>query len=68
MDYTKNYHLPQWVMSDRIMMEDFNQMCADIDAGISGVRAEAQGSSAVLTSQIGQIGRDVTRSDRWEEM
>ena len=28
MDYTKNYHLPQWVKSDRIMMDDFNRMCA----------------------------------------
>ena len=35
MNYTTNYHLPQWVESDRIMMEDFNQMCADIDGGIA---------------------------------
>lgn len=35
MNYTENYHLPQWVKTDRIMMEDFNQMCAEIDAGMS---------------------------------
>ena len=34
MNYTTNYHLPQWVETDRIMMEDFNQMCSDIDEGI----------------------------------
>ena len=34
MDYTKNYHLPQWKKEDRIMMEDFNQMCADIDTAL----------------------------------
>ena len=34
MNYTTNYHLPQWVETDRIMMEDFNQMCSDIDQGI----------------------------------
>ena len=34
MNYTTNYHLPQWAETDRIMMEDFNQMCSDIDEGI----------------------------------
>ena len=34
MNYTTNYRLPQWVETDRIMMEDFNQMCSDIDEGI----------------------------------
>lgn len=31
MDYTTNYHLPQWAETDRIMMEDFNQAFSDID-------------------------------------
>ena len=35
MNYTTNYHLPQWVESDRILMEDFNQAMADIDEGLS---------------------------------
>ena len=34
MNYTTNYHLPQWAETDRIQMEDFNQMCSDIDQGI----------------------------------
>lgn len=35
MEYTKNYHLPQWVKSDRIMMEDFNAMCGSIEGGLT---------------------------------
>ena len=35
MNYTTNYHLPQWVESDRIMMEDFNEAMADIDQGLT---------------------------------
>ena len=31
MNYTTNYHLPQWAETDRIQMEDFNQAMADID-------------------------------------
>lgn len=42
MEYTKNYHLPQWVKSDRIMMEDFNQMCADMEAGLVSNREAAR--------------------------
>ena len=34
MNYTTNYHLPQWAESDRIMMEDFNDAMSDIDQGI----------------------------------
>ena len=36
MNYTTNYHLPQWVKDDRIMMEDFNDAMAGIDAGLTG--------------------------------
>ena len=35
MNYTTNYHLPQWVKSDRIMMDDFNAAMSDIDAGLT---------------------------------
>ena len=41
MNYTTNYHLPQWVESDRILMEDFNQMCADIDGSIAAAKTAA---------------------------
>ena len=35
MNYTKNYHLPQWEETDRIMRTDFNRMCADMEAGMT---------------------------------
>lgn len=38
MEYTKNYHLPQWVKSDRIMMDDFNAAMVGIEEGISAER------------------------------
>ena len=41
MEYTTNYHLPQWVETDRIMMGDFNQMCSDIDEGIAEAKEAA---------------------------
>ncbi len=37
MNYTETYHLPQWAESDRIMMDDFNQMCRDVESGINSV-------------------------------
>ena len=52
MNYTTNYHLPQWVEADRIMMEDFNQMCEDIDGGIAAAKAAADNAqSAAATAQ-----------------
>ena len=54
MNYTTNYHLPQWVKTDRIMMDDFNQMCADIEAGLTAGDARdtalAQQIEAVKTT------------------
>ena len=35
MNYTTNYHLPQWVESDRIMMEDFNEAMEEIETGLT---------------------------------
>ena len=42
MNYTTNYHLPQWVETDRIQMEHFNQAMADIDEGIAEERSARQ--------------------------
>ncbi len=41
MNYTEKYHLPQWVKDDRIMMDDFNEMCANIESGISDAKTTA---------------------------
>ena len=58
MNYTKNYHLPQWVKEDRIMMDDFNRMCADMEAGLTknaqdlktGLNKTAQDAAAATAS------------------
>ena len=52
MEYTTNYHLPQWVESDRIMMGDFNQMCSDLEAGlVSNAQAAAAAQTAAGNAQ-----------------
>ena len=53
MNYTENYHLPQWVKSDRIMMEDFNQMCADIDGELSSL-SDNLAKNAQAAEALGQ--------------
>ena len=35
MNYTENYHLPQWEETDRIMRTDFNDAMANIDQGVA---------------------------------
>ena len=41
MEYTTNYHLPQWVETDRIMMGDFNDAMASLESGITTAQAAA---------------------------
>ena len=35
MNYTKNYQLPQWVESDRVLMDDFNDANAKVDRALA---------------------------------
>ena len=35
MEYTKNYHLPQWKEEDRIMMRDFNDAMMQLEKAIA---------------------------------
>lgn len=52
MNYTTNYHLPQWVESDRILMEDFNDAMETLDEGIAAAQAAADSAqSAAETAQ-----------------
>lgn len=44
MNYTEKYHLPQWEETDRIMRTDFNQMCADLESGLTAAQAKADGA------------------------
>jgi len=41
MEKTTNYQLPQWVKSDQIRMDDFNDAFANIEAALSGMRPAA---------------------------
>ena len=43
MNYTANYQLPQWVETDRILMDDFNDSYEKIDAAL---KTNADGLSA----------------------
>lgn len=55
MNYTEKYHLPQWVKEDRIMMDDFNQMCADMEAGLSKNAQDLKtGLNKAAQDQIGR--------------
>ena len=46
MNYTEKYHLPQWEETDRIMRTDFNQMCADMEAGLDKTAKDAAAGTA----------------------
>ena len=35
LNYTENYQLPQWVESDRVLMEDFNDANAKVDRALA---------------------------------
>ena len=58
MNYTEKHHLPQWVEDDRILMTDFNQMCADIEAGLTEAKAAAD-SAGSTASQAKAAGDDL---------
>ncbi len=50
MDYTNNYHLPQWVKSDRIMMDDFNGAMGRIDTGVANAQSTANTAQSTANS------------------
>ena len=52
MNYTQNHHLPQWVKSDRVRMEDFNQMSKDIEAGLDAANASAASAKSTANSAL----------------
>ncbi len=51
MNYTEKYHLPQWEETDRIMRTDFNQMCADMEAGLDKTAKDAAAGTAAAKSE-----------------
>ena len=63
MEYTKNYHLPQWVKEDRIMMDDFNQMCADMEAGLN-----SNAQAAETAQQSAETAHEAARDAKAEAL
>ena len=68
MNYTKNYHLPQWDETDRIMRTDFNQMCADMENGLlktarDAAEAVTAAADAAKASQKAQATADKAVQD-----
>ena len=51
MNYTEKYHLPQWEETDRIMRTDFNQMCADMEAGLNKTNQDAAAATAAVKQE-----------------
>ena len=50
MNYTKNYRLPQWVKSDRIMMDDFNAAMNSMESGMTRTAAQAAEAKSIATT------------------
>lgn len=57
MEYTKNYHLPQWAETDRIMRTDFNQMCANIETGLTQTAADGSKTESLAWNALLRAGR-----------
>ena len=53
MTYTTNYQLPQWVKSDRILMENFNDANQKIDAALT-MKCEA-----VAGTYVGNLSTEI---------
>ena len=62
MNYTENYHLPQWVETDRIMMEDFNAAMAGIEEGLTQGSLGAAESAAKAQAAADQALADAARA------
>lgn len=62
MNYTENYHLPQWEETDRIMRVDFNEAMAGIEEGMTAAQTSAD-AAAELPYVIGTYMGDTTVYD-----
>ena len=56
MNYTQNHHLPQWVKSDRIRMDDFNDAMASIESGMSANAQAAASAQATADRALSNSG------------
>ena len=56
MTYTQNYQLPQWVKSDRIMMDDFNDANSKIDTALHDLRTDVDTHETANTAALAAKG------------
>ena len=68
MEYTTNYHLPQWVESDRIIMGDFNEAMANLEGGITTAQeaadaAQSAADNAQNTANTAQASADAAQAE-----
>ena len=56
MTYTQNYQLPQWVKSDRILMDDFNDANTKIDAALKSHDDSLASLETALTGGLAAKG------------
>ena len=68
MEYTKNYHLPQWVEEDRIQMEDFNDAMVSIENGLDAVKNEAAENHAELGEGLTALSTAVEQSIKFVKL
>ena len=59
MEYTKNYHLPQWAEEDRIQMEDFNDAMASIENGLDTANQTAAAVQEQLGTELSELAAEV---------
>ena len=61
MNYTNNYHLPQWERSDRLLMDDFNSAMANIESGFGRLESSSEERSFLRLCRMAynhyEIGR-----------
>lgn len=62
MNYTQNYHLPQWEKSDRIMMDDFNQMCTNIESGLQNNQENMDAMRSQFLDLLSPMACDLYRA------
>lgn len=56
MEQTENYQLSLWNEEDRILMEDFNNDNAKIDAALQAEQAARETAAAALTAAVAKCG------------
>lgn len=57
MQYTSNYHLPQWAMADRIQMGTFNDMTAALEDALTGHDGKLAGQQDTLAAHAARMDK-----------